>query len=899
MNTNVVFAVAKRDLKSWFGNPTGYVFIMLFVAVSAGVMMWSAAFFTNNLANLETWSNWFPEIAAVFVAAATMGMWTNERANGTQELLFTLPARDIDLLAGKFLAYVAVYTISLLFTLALPLALMLLGNPDFGQLFANYVGYWLLGVMLVSVSMLGSQLTQNQTIAFILSIIACAAIIYLGNVLGWLGFHSWKVNGTIGQFNEFARGMLPGSGIVLFLGLTFTFLYLNLALIHRRHWRGRVEGAHGVMQSVGLGVATLALTVIGVYMFPRIDATVEGIHSLGDESRQLLAKLDPDKPVFVTAYVSEEVPENFVQQRRLLLNLLDQFDSIGGSAVQKSIIIPEPFSEEARRAEDNYGIRPMPVADEQPGGGYREMQVFLGLVVASGTEEVVTPFIEPGLPLEYEITRSIRVVSKADRKKIGILKTDVDMVGGFDFQTFAQKPKWQIATELEQQYRVANVDPDNEFADDIDCLVVPQPSSLTQEQMDKLQGWILAGHPTLLFEDPLPLSAPGTAADDQKGSMQQRMMGGGGPQKGDIDALFRAIGVQVHKTDIVWDTSQSGYFGGGLPQHFLFCKGPGLSADNIITSGLQTAVWLAGGHFTDGKKAGFVVKSLVSSPDPAATGGQNGIIPKYESRSGARDGLLVWSPFGGGLQPNPGARPRALNERIDLVVRVTGEAPKPNGAGGDAEPAAGGKVDVIAWADLDAIGDQFFGLRRQQSDANLRFDNVTLVLNCIDSLVGDESLIELRKRRPILRRLDAVEKAQAEYEKKWTEEKSKAETEAQNELDAAQQRLDDAVAAIRNDPSLDAQSKELKIVEVQQTENRKFEAAKAKIEDQKRVSISRAQHDRNQARKGIHDGYRLWTILLAPVPALLLGIATFFRRGSRAASIVPKNRQAGSSGGAQ
>lgn len=894
MNKNVVLAVTKRDLRSWFGNPTGYVFIMLFVAVSAGVMMWSQQFFTNNLANLETWNRWFPEIAAVFVAAATMGMWTNERANGTQELLFTLPARDVDLLAGKFLAYVAVYTISLAFTLALPLTLVLLGNPDFGQLFANYVGYWLLGVMLVSVSMLGSQLTHNQTVAFILSVIACAFVIYLGQVFGWLGFTSWATNGTVGQFNEFARGMLPVSGVVLFVGMTVTFLYLNLALIKRRHWRGNVEGVHGIVQSAGLAVATLSLTVIGVYVLPRFDATVEGIHSLGEESRQLLAKLDPEKPVFVTAYVSEEVPERFVQQRRLLLNLLDQFDAIGGNAVQKSIIIPEPFSEEARRAEDNYGIRAQLIGDLQPGGNYSEMQVFLGLVVASGTEEVITPFIDPGLPLEYEITRSIRVVSKAERKKVGILKTDVDMVGGFDFQTFAQKPKWQIATELEQQYRVENVDPDSEYPEGLDCLVVPQPSSLTQPQMDRLGDWLLAGNPALLFEDPLPLSAPGTAADDQKGNMQQRMMGGGGPQKGNADALFASLGLRLNKTDIVWDDSSIGFFGGQLQKFYLFCMDNALAEDSVITSGLQAVVWMAGGHFGETGKEGFTVEPLLTSPDPTTTGRQNGIIPKYESAQGMQDGLLVWSPFGGGLQPNPGARWRTRNERLDLAVRVT-SAPAGQGPGAAEGDEAG--VNVIACADLDVVGNQFFQMRRQAVDDNARFDNVTFVLNCIDSLVGDESLIELRKRRPILRRLTAVEKAQAEFERKWAEEKTKAEAEAREALDAAQQRLDDAIAAIRNDDSLDAQSKELKIVEVQQVENRKFETAKAKIEDDKRVRINGAQLLRNQARKGIHDGYRLWTILLAPVPAFLLGIVTLIRRSSRAASIVPKNRLVG--GGAQ
>src|SRR5262245_34610994 len=145
MNKNVVVAVAQRDLRSWFGNPANYVFITLFVGVSCAVMMWNPQFFTNNLANLDTLNFWgwlpvFPLIAAVFVAAATMGMWTSERANGTQELLFTLPATDLELQLGKFLAYCALYTVSLAFTLILPIALVLLGNPDWGQLFANYVG---------------------------------------------------------------------------------------------------------------------------------------------------------------------------------------------------------------------------------------------------------------------------------------------------------------------------------------------------------------------------------------------------------------------------------------------------------------------------------------------------------------------------------------------------------------------------------------------------------------------------------------------------------------------------------------------------------------------------------------------------------------------------------------
>jgi ABC-2 type transport system permease protein len=115
MNKNIVFAVAKRDLRSWFGNPANYVFILLFVAVSCGLLMWSPRSSPTTSPTSTRWNDWFPTLRSpsVFVSAATMGMWTSERSNGTQELLFTLPANDSDLLAGKFLAYAAMWTASL------------------------------------------------------------------------------------------------------------------------------------------------------------------------------------------------------------------------------------------------------------------------------------------------------------------------------------------------------------------------------------------------------------------------------------------------------------------------------------------------------------------------------------------------------------------------------------------------------------------------------------------------------------------------------------------------------------------------------------------------------------------------------------------------------------------
>jgi ABC-2 type transport system permease protein len=874
MKTHTVLAVAKRDLRSWFGNPANYVFIILFAGVSCAVMMWLPAFFTNNLANLDTLNGWFPWIAAVFVAAATMSMWTSERSNGTQELLFTLPATDLELQLGKFTAYVAIYTASLLFTLVLPLALTWLGNPDWGQLFANYLGYWLLGVTLVAVATIGSQLTQSATIAFLFSLLGCALFLLTGWLMDWIGFPSWNVHGPIGQFREFARGMLPLSGVLLFAGMTVTFFYLGLALLARRHWRSNQEGVHRIARFASFAVCSFAVTVIAVHTLPRFDATLEGIHSLGAESRKLLAGLDPDKPVHVTAYVSDDVPEVFVQQRNLLLNLVDQFDAIGGNAVQKSIVIPEPYSPEARAAEDNYGIRPQTVADDLPGGGYAEKQVFLAFVVQCGTEEVVNAFIEPAVPLEYELTRSIRTVAGSSRKKVGILKTDVEFMGGMDFQTFRQKPRWLIADELQQQYQLENVDPATDYPESIAALVVPQPSSLPQDQMDRLRDWMLSGHPTLLLEDPVPLGAWGTAADDQKGGMQARMMGGGGPEKGNFAALTSTIGLQFHMGEAVWDLSYRRFPGGSmnpLLQWCLFLQKDSVAATSPITNGLQSIVALVGGHITPLPKDGLKVEPLLTSRSPVATGEAHGIVPKSD--------LFQMDFFGSGPQINPYARRIRKNDDLVLAARVTGK------------PAGKDKaIDVVYVADLDLIGNDFFQIRRQASDPNLRFDNVPFVMNCIDSLAGDESLIELRKRRPVLRKLVAVEQAQRKYEDDWAAEKEAAEAAAKDSLDAAQTRLDSAVQKIKDNNQLDEQAKEVKIVEVQRVEQRKLESDRAKIDSQKKQRLEEATHDRDAAKRGIHDGYRLVTILLSVLPGLALGVLTLVRRHARAAAIVPASR---------
>lgn len=172
-------AVFKREFKSYFTTPLAYVFLVVFLFF-AGYLTFKQGFFEARQADLRAFFVNLPLLFVFMVPATAMRLWTEERKTGSSELLLTLPVTVVQAVLGKFLAAWLFLLIALALTFPMVITVCYLGDPDIGLIITGYMGSLLMAGGFLAIGCFFSAVSKNQVISFVLSVVACAVLVFAG-----------------------------------------------------------------------------------------------------------------------------------------------------------------------------------------------------------------------------------------------------------------------------------------------------------------------------------------------------------------------------------------------------------------------------------------------------------------------------------------------------------------------------------------------------------------------------------------------------------------------------------------------------------------------------------------------------------------------------------------------
>ena len=950
------YAVLKRDFIGYFSSPTGYVFICVFMLLSSIAAFWPEEFFNSNLATLDQLNRWFPLIMLVFIPAITMSIWSEEQREGTDELLLTIPASDVDIVLGKYLAAVFIFTVALFFSQLTNFMVLLqlsVGDVDVGLFIATYIGYWFIGIAMLALGMAASFLTNNLTVSFILGALVNAPLVfmlYIGSITSGRGIAqslSWW--SYLARFSDFGRGMISFASTSFFILVAAVGVYLSIILIGRRHWQGGRDGksmfGHYLVRGIALvAIALGASRFFSYHDFIRLDATQGKVSSLSPDTKTLLRDLDSKHPILVEAFISRTVPEQYVQTKVDLVSMLRELESLSGADVQVRLYDNlDTFTEEATRAEEQYGITPRQV-EEVGQRSYKTEPVFMGAALSCGLERVVIPFFSRGIAVEYELVRSINTVVNPKRKRVGIVKTGVNMYGGFDMASMQMAPKQPLIEELEKQYEVEEVDLSSPIEKGkFDAIFVVQPSSLNPQAMGNLVTAIRDGQPAAIFEDPFPrlMDATPTGQPNRPGGGgMAAMMGRQRPPepKGNIRSLWSVLGMEMISGEsalggdpslvdahVVWQ-NYNPYAVNVITEEWVFVSpdAPGagdaaFSPDDDVVSGMSEVLFMIPGAIRD-----LGTRKLKFTP-LCVTGDETGEIPFMDLTSALRDPAMLQSVrmnnytkkryvIAARIQGKVSDAFQASDAGSPLLAQMPSENQMPANAS-QAESAMDGEskgssdgdsrdteIHVVYVSDIDFLSGQFVYLRANPNDEDIpwQFENVPFALNIVGSLVGEDKMLRIRKRKTRHSTLKMVNfktedaRAAANEQKEQFQIKFKESLEsAQEQSKEAQETLNKTVADLQmrlqagesvvREYNIAKQKEQIEMGRLQV----KFVREKEKLEKEREQKLKVIERDLELDIRKVQTGYKLRAAFLPPIPPLLMGLLVWsYRRKKEKEGIV-------------
>ena len=229
-------AIYKREMRSYFTTPTGYIFAAVFLCASG--FLFALCTLQMQTSDVSAYFQFLMYAYIIVIPLLTMKSFAEEKKNGTEQLLLTSPVSLTSMVMAKFLAAFTMFAGTLLVSSLAMAVLGLYSEPNWARVIGCTVGILLVGICFIAIGLFVSSLTDNQFVAAIGTIALLAGLVvvaiinglidnyYLRLVLDWISIYSRYMNFTYGIFDV--------ASAVYYLSICVVFLFLTVRVYEKR-----------------------------------------------------------------------------------------------------------------------------------------------------------------------------------------------------------------------------------------------------------------------------------------------------------------------------------------------------------------------------------------------------------------------------------------------------------------------------------------------------------------------------------------------------------------------------------------------------------------------------------------------------------------------------------------
>lgn len=506
---NKLWIVTKNELIRYFLSPLAYVYLVSFLILNGSFAIYFGHFIEIGQANLYAMFAFQPWLYLLFIPGISMRLWSEEFRNKTVVQIMTMPVSTSQLVWGKFFASWLFCGLALILTFPFWITVNYLGNPDNMVIAIGYLGSFILAGCMLAISQTMSALTKNQVIALVLSVIAnmmfflsgLEYVLALFRLFAPLAIVDMVASFSfITHFETISQGLLELRDIVFFASIILLFNFTTIIIVSFK-----TSGTSKVLKSRSknyyilvfvlllIGFVGLNLTANNLFRNIQIDFTQEKIFTLSKDTKKLLDNLQ--EPIIAKVYYSKILSEKNPEFRLAfdkLRQLLKQYANLSKGQFTYQIYNPQTLDSVEDRAIAN-GLQPFPVIDTN-------QTAFFGMTLTDSKDnKQVIPFfaLERKDFLEQDLSESIYLL---DHKKptLGIISslpiydTSIENV---------VTQKWEIINRLEKFYNIKAIDNQNPSIENLDILMLIHPRNMSEELITNIKNYSNNGGKSLVLLD--------------------------------------------------------------------------------------------------------------------------------------------------------------------------------------------------------------------------------------------------------------------------------------------------------------------------------------------------------------------------------------------------------------